>query len=72
MRRSDAAFIISFVVALAMLGFAAYEGFAPTPLIDPELGDVKLFVFIFTGAILGFVFGYFWSRLRARQQAHVH
>ncbi len=46
MKRLDMAFIISFVVALVLLGFAAYEAFAPTPFIDPELGDLKLFAFI--------------------------
>lgn len=72
MNRFDTAFIISFVVAIVLLGFAAYEAFAPTPLIDPELGDLKLFAFILTGTIVGFTVGYFWNRLRARRQVSMH
>jgi len=69
MKRINTAFIISCVVALGLLAFAAYEGFAPNPVIDPELGDLKLFAFILTGTIAGFALGYSLNRLRAGRQA---
>jgi hypothetical protein len=68
MKRFDMAFIISFIIALFLLGFAAYEAFVINPLIDPELGDLKLFVFIFAGTIAGFTVGYYWRRLTAKKQ----
>jgi ABC-type cobalt transport system substrate-binding protein len=36
---------------------------ASAPLIDPEQGDLMLFVFLGAGSIGGFVAGYYWRAL---------
>jgi cobalt/nickel transport protein len=57
-------FFIGFTLAVALLAFAGYEAFSTNPFIDPDLGDVKLFIFILSGSIIGFFSGYNCRQLK--------
>ena len=61
-------FVISAVLAVALLAIAGHEAFSVQPFIDPELGDVKLFAFIFLGSIIGFIIGFHWRQFGAGKQ----
>jgi cobalt/nickel transport protein len=61
-------FFIGFTLALVLLAFAGYEAFSTNPFIDPDLGDVKLFIFILSGSIIGFLFGFNWRQLRITKE----
>ncbi len=74
-RGLDSKSVASIGLAVAWLVLAVYEGFAPNPFINPDLGDVKLFIFIFLGAAIAFMAGYQWrrstaGRKRGRQLAY--
>ncbi len=64
----DRASVAAMGLAIAWLVLASYEGFATDPFINPELGDVKLFIFIFIGSIIGFIAGYQWRHYAAGRQ----
>jgi cobalt/nickel transport protein len=57
-------FFIGFILAGALLVFAGYEAFSSNPFIDPDLGDVKLFIFILSGSVIGFISGYNCRQLK--------
>jgi cobalt/nickel transport protein len=56
----DRLFIAGVILAVIFIMVAGYEAFAPSPMIDPELGDIKLFIFISLGTTIGFFVGYHW------------
>jgi len=57
-------FIASSLLTFAFLVAAAWDGFSGRPLINPELGDVALFIFVISGALAGFVTGYALRRYK--------
>lgn len=50
-------FVIGIFIVVACLVAAAVDAFSQ-PFINPELGDVVLFIFVVAGAISGFIAGY--------------
>jgi ABC-type Na+ efflux pump permease subunit len=60
--------VIGVLLVAMMLALAAHEAFSKNPFFDPNLGDVKLFAFISTGTVIGFVHGYLWRRFAAQKQ----
>jgi cobalt/nickel transport protein len=62
-------FFVGICLAAAWLIFAGYEAFSINPLIDPDLGDVKLFTFISIGTITGFIVGFNWKPLVIKKLA---
>jgi len=50
--------VLSGLAVAAWIVIAALEGFSGNPIFDPELGDLVLFIFASTGAVIGFFAGY--------------
>jgi len=59
--------IISAAFVMAILAAAAWDGFSGRPLLNPELGDVALFIFVISGALAGFMAGYALRKYRAEK-----
>lgn len=55
---------IGVTLTASLLAFAGYEAFSTNPFIDPDLGDVKLFIFILSGSVIGFFSGYNCRQLK--------
>lgn len=68
MKGLDKMLFISVVLAVALLVISGHEAFSMHPFIDPALGDVKLFTFIMTGTIIGFIIGFRWRQFGAGKQ----
>ena len=55
-------FIISVLIVIGCLAVAALDAFSSEPFINPDLGDLVLFVFIVAGTVTGFTAGYYWRK----------
>ncbi len=55
-------FIVGIFIVIACLATAGVDAFSE-PFINPEFGDVVLFVFAVAGAVSGFIAGYGLRRL---------
>ena len=58
-------FITGVLIVIACLTAAGIDAFSK-PFVDPDLGDVVLFIFVLAGAISGFIAGYGLRRLQAK------
>ena len=57
-------FIVGILIVIACLTAAGIDAFSK-PFINPELGDLVLFVSATVGAVSGFIAGYGLRKLRA-------
>jgi len=55
------------IVLLTVAGLTAFPKEPKIPFINPELGDLVLFAFVLSGAVSGFITGYYWRRLVAEK-----
>ncbi|OGO24979.1 MAG: hypothetical protein A2144_10295 [Chloroflexi bacterium RBG_16_50_9] len=53
-----------FIVIVCLAAAIVYAFFKP--FINPELGDVVLFIFVMAGAVSGFIAGFGLRKLRAK------